>query len=158
MYRNPAPHETTHRNDNAVVCVIPTLTSWREGSHVAGLDPLLPLASGRYCQTVRATRMPESVHRVQFVSLLLADNTLWSTCEPQSDQNYPAESVPAIFKIKNVITKRWAEKAINSDRHHRHSSKPQPSEVPVKVQHMDGAAFCHRRDCQVVAYDAYEAV
>jgi hypothetical protein len=102
--------------------------------------------------------MPESLQRVPFVSLLPADDTLWSTSEPESDQNYPAESVPAIFKIKNIITKRRAEKAINSDRRQRHSSKPQPSEAPVKVQHMDGAAFCHRRDCQVVAYDAYEAV
>ena len=50
-YPRSAPRFTrtvTRGNSQKINCVISTLPSWRERSRVAGLDPNLPVASGRY--------------------------------------------------------------------------------------------------------------
>jgi hypothetical protein len=57
------------------------------------------------------------------VSPLWVDKTLQTNEEPQTDSNERDGWASAIFKIKCVITERWAEKAKDSDREDRHSSK-----------------------------------
>ena len=83
-----------------------------------GRDPLLPVLDDRF-GAVQSKLLPSRM----IVSPLWVDKTLQTNEEPQTDSNERDGSASAIFKIKCVITERWAEKAKESDREDRHSSK-----------------------------------